>query len=458
MLHQKSYERLRAGYTSGEFSPVDVVLSALNHAEEIDQSLNAFALIDRERALLLANASAQRWRESKPLSRLDGMPITVKEGAAVEGWPTRKGSLVSSAEPAVASTDFVRRLFESGAVLIGKTRSPEFSWKGVTDSPGFGVTRNPLDRNLTPGGSSGGCAAAVSAGVVRVSIGSDAGGSVRIPAAFTGTFGLKPTYARIPMVPMASGYFDVAHWGPIAASVADMADVMEVISGPSAGDHMSVGLAAVDYRSDGDGDPLRIGVLDATMWDDSCAEVKAGMNIAQTLLASRGAVLSSVGFDVHGASRVGDFFYRLGCQLAIQSVPQEHRGKLDPRLPKFAKSAESATLGDMVAAQKRRDEFGVELHTLFDDVDVLMLPTLPILPFEAGRETPANWPSDDWMSWNPYTPAFNVTRTPAISVPVFPTVSSLPVGVQFVAAKCREDLLMRVASLFDATGANTISV
>ncbi|WP_281718809.1 amidase family protein [Pandoraea apista] len=458
MVHQKSYERLRAGYASGEFSPVDVVISALNHAEELDQSLNAFALIDRERALRLADASAQRWRENRPLSRLDGMPITVKEGAAVEGWTTKKGSLVTSDSPAAASTEFVRRLFDSGAVILGKTRAPEFSWKGVTDSPGFGVTRNPLDRDLTPGGSSGGCAAAVCAGVVRVSIGSDAGGSVRIPAAFTGTFGLKPTYARIPMVPMASEYFDVAHWGPIAASVADMADVMEVIGGPSAGDHMSVGLAPVDYRSQGDGQPLRIGVLDATMWGNCCVEVKEGMEIAQSLLASRGAVLSSVGFDVHGASRVGDFFYRLGCQLVIQSIPDELRGNLDPRLPQFAKSAESVSMSDMVAAQKRRDEFGIDLHTLFDDIDVLMLPTLPILPFEAGRETPVNWPSDDWMSWNPYTPAFNVTRTPAISVPVFPTASSLPIGVQFVAAKCREDLLMRAASIFDAVGENTMRV
>lgn len=458
MLHQQSYARLRAGYASGEFSPVDVVLSALRHADAVNESLNAFALIDHDRALRLARASAQRWRERQPLGRLDGMPITVKEGAAVEGWPTRKGSLVTSDTSATTSTEFVRRLFDAGAVLLGKTRAPEFSWKGVTDSPGFGITRNPLDPKLTPGGSSGGCAAAVGAGVVRVSIGSDAGGSVRIPAAFTGTFGLKPTYARIPMVPMASAFFDVAHWGPIAASAEDMIDAMEIVGGPCAGDHMSVGLAPVEYRPTGDEPALRVGVLDATMWGHCCDEVKAGMGIAQTLLARRGAVLSSVDFDVYGASKVGDFFYRLGCHAAIQSVPPVLQDKLDPMLPVFARSAELASLADVAAAQRRRDEFGVELHTLFDDIDILMLPTLPILPFEAGRETPANWSSRDWMSWNPYTPAFNLTRTPAISVPVFPDASALPVGVQFVAAKCREDLLMRVATLFDVPGENTLPV
>ena len=156
MLHQTPWPRLRELYRLGEVSPVDVARSALEHAERADPIINAFALLDRAGALAGARESEERWRQGAALGPLDGMPVAIKEFAAVRGWPTRRGSALTSAEPAAAHTVFVQRLADAGAVLLGKTRAPEFNWKGITDSPAFGITRNPWNPSLTPGGSSGG--------------------------------------------------------------------------------------------------------------------------------------------------------------------------------------------------------------------------------------------------------------------------------------------------------------
>ena len=200
MLHQTPWPRLRELYRLGEVSPVDVARSALEHAERADPIINAFALLDRAGALAGARESENAGARARRSDRWTACRWPSKF-AAVRGWPTRRGSALTSAEPAAAHTVFVQRLADAGAVLLGKTRAPEFNWKGITDSPAFGITRNPWNPSLTPGGSSGGCAAAVAAGVVRLSMGSDAGGSIRIPAAFTGTIGLKPTHGRIPCRP-----------------------------------------------------------------------------------------------------------------------------------------------------------------------------------------------------------------------------------------------------------------
>jgi aspartyl-tRNA(Asn)/glutamyl-tRNA(Gln) amidotransferase subunit A len=445
MVHEQSFEALRALYQRGEVSPVDVIESSLEHAGAVNGTLNAFALIDGERAIAAARASEKRWREGSPLSEIDGMPISVKDGIGVEGWPSRKGSVVTTPEPVSENSELAARLVAAGAVLMGKTRMPEFAWKGVTDSPGYGVTRNPLDPELTPGGSSGGCSAAVAAGVVRVSIGSDAGGSVRIPAAFTGTFGLKPTYGRVPITPPASIFFNVAHYGPIAASVGDMVSVMNVISGPSARDWTSVGLAPTDFKSGSSPRDLRIGLLNPLRWDECSDIVKRALDQTYGILWSNGFEVRTVDFDVQAASRADAHLYRLGCLSAVTSIPADQYSLLDPGLLRFIDPVRNTSFADVQRAVLQRDTLNCQFCALFDEIDVLLLPTMPILPFAAGGDVPPGSMDDDWFSWNPYTPAFNLTQAPAISVPFWPEGSALPVGVQLVAAKCREDVLLRLA-------------
>lgn len=443
----QSFAQTRADYAAGKLSPVDVAREALERAERADARLNCFALLDPARAMDAALRSEQRWRRGEPLSPLDGMPIAIKEFAAVEGWPTRYASRLTSSEPAAASTPFVARLIAAGAVPIGKTRAPEFNWKGVTDSPGFGVTRNPWGMSLTPGGSSGGCAAAVAAGVVRISIGSDAGGSVRIPAAFTGTLGLKPSFGRIPMSPNPSHFSQTVHVGPLAASVEDMADALGVMAGASAADWTSLddpdfarGLAQPHA-----GKNLRIGVLDAARWQDCEDAVAAAMQAMQATLAQGGFALSNVDFDVRGASDVAAHFYRIGCAQILKATPEKDHGALDPGLIPFVRPVMDLSLDAYIGLMRQRDAYGAQLARLFESIDVLVLPVTPVTAFAAGRNAPENWSSDDWMSWNPFTPAFNLTHAPALSYPVWPQGAALPVGVQLVAAKNRDAVLVDLA-------------
>lgn len=448
MLHQQSFAALRERYRDGSLSPVEVTRSALAHAQEVNPRLNALAVLDWDRALRAAEQSQARWRSGAALGPLDGMPVTIKEFAAVEGWPTRRGSAVTSGTPAGASTVFVQRLLGAGMTPLAKTRAPEFNWKGVTDSPAFGITRNPWNTVLTPGGSSGGCSAAVAAGIARVSLGSDAGGSIRIPAAFTGVIGLKPSYGRIPASPLPSAFSQTVHTGPIAACMQDLAEVMHVVAGGSSADWTSfTGQIANDVdaltRSPA---ALRIGVLNEGRWSGSCTEVRQGMAEMTALLERADFALQQVDVDIAAASSVAITFYRVGCAATVRSVPASDHSRLDPALLEFVEPVRELSLPDYLEACRLRDVHANALAAIFDQVDVVMLPTLPILPFEAGRLTPPDWPDRDWMSWNPYTPAFNMAQMPALSYPLWPQGSALPVGIQFVAPRGCDDRLLSLGA------------
>ncbi|MCS6855984.1 MAG: amidase family protein, partial [Elioraea sp.] len=201
-----------------------------------DPVLNAFCLVAWRTALAAARESERRWMKGEPQGLLDGVPVSIKDLVLTRGWPTLRGSkTIDPKGPWKDDAPCVARLREHGAVLIGKTTTPEFGWKGVTDSPLTGVTRNPWDPRLTPGGSSGGAAAALAAGMGPLAIGTDGGGSIRIPCAFTGVFGLKPSFGRVPAWPL-SPMGTVAHVGPMTRSVADAALMMNVIALPDTRD------------------------------------------------------------------------------------------------------------------------------------------------------------------------------------------------------------------------------
>ncbi len=223
--------RLLAAYEKGELSPVEAARAVLDRAEEIQPTLNAFVSVDREGALAQARASEERWRRRQPQGLLDGVPVTVKDLLLTRGTPTLHGSHSTAVEGRWdEDSPSVARLREHGAVFVGKTTTPEFGWKGVTDSPRFGITRNPHDPSRTSGGSSGGSAAAVAAGAGPLSVGTDGGGSVRIPASFCGVFGMKPTYGRVPLYP-SSPFGTLTHAGPVTRDAADAALMLDVMAG-----------------------------------------------------------------------------------------------------------------------------------------------------------------------------------------------------------------------------------
>src|SRR5262245_151681 len=218
-----SATELVAEYRAGRLSPVEATKDALARVDELDGTVNGFCLVDGERALAAAAESEERWRRGEPRGLLDGVPVSVKDILLTKGWPTLRGSRTIDRDQLWdVDAPSVARLREHHAVIIGKTTTPELGWKGVTDNPLTGVTRNPWDPAKTAGGSSGGAAVAVATGMGTISLGTDGGGSVRIPASFSGVFGIKPTYGLVPLYP-ASAFGTLSHIGPLTSTVADAA-------------------------------------------------------------------------------------------------------------------------------------------------------------------------------------------------------------------------------------------
>jgi len=224
--------RRAIGYRCGEFTPEDAARAALDAIRVHDGEVNAFVLVDEQAALAQASASTRRWQAGNPIGPADGVPASIKDMLLTRGWPTLRGStLVAQSQSWDVDAPAVARLRESGAVLLGKNTTPEFAWKGVTDSIRHGATGNPWGAGLTSGGSSGGAATAVGLGMGTWSVGTDGGGSMRIPASFTGTVALKPTFGRIPIHP-PSPYGTLSHAGPMTRTVTDAALLLDLIARP----------------------------------------------------------------------------------------------------------------------------------------------------------------------------------------------------------------------------------
>src|SRR6185312_940655 len=248
--HEMNAAELSAAFEARDLSPVEVTEACLGRIEGLDSSINSFCHIDVHAAETMAEQSEKRWLEGEPLSPLDGVPVAIKDLLLTKGWPTRRGSLTADPQgPWTEDAPTVARLREAGAVLIGKTTTPEFGWKGSTDSPLTGTTRNPWNKDKTPGGSSGGSAAAVAARFAPLALGTDGGGSIRIPASFTGTFGLKPSFGRVPAYPL-SPFGTVAHVGPMSRDVRSSAMLMNVIAKPDARDWHSLPYEPMDYAAE----------------------------------------------------------------------------------------------------------------------------------------------------------------------------------------------------------------
>src|SRR3954466_9537396 len=234
-------------YRKRELSPVEVTRDQLDRIEKFQPVINAFIIIDREGALKAARASETRWQKGEPISIADGLGATVKDNVWLKEFPSRRGSLTSDPAPMKADAPAVARLREAGAVILGKTTLPEFGWIGACHSPLPCITRHPWNLERTTGGSSGGAAAAALLNLGHLHIGTDGAGSIRIPAAFTGVFGIKPTYGRVAAYP-ASPFSILAHLGPLTRTVSDAALMLSVISGADERDMTAWNTPAPDYR------------------------------------------------------------------------------------------------------------------------------------------------------------------------------------------------------------------
>ena len=453
-LIRMSAIELLAGYRAGAFSPVEATQAVLDRIHALNDEINAFVLIDDESALATARKSEARWLNGAPEGLLDGVPTTLKDLVLTKGWPTLKGSLtVDPAGPWEEDAPCVARLREHGAVFLGKTTTPEAGWKGLTESALSGITRNPWNLAKTPGGSSGGASAALAADMGPLAVGSDGGGSIRIPAAFTGVFGIKANFGRVPVYP-ESAMRSLSHVGPMTRTVADAALMLNVLSLPDHRDHTALPYQGIDFTrglDDGIAD-LRVAFSADLGYASVDGEVARIVADAVTAFAELG--VSVVHRDPGFENPKGIFktHWWAGAAGAFAHLPDSEKAKLEPELAEIVADGQNLDIMDYIAAMEGRAVLCSQLRSFFQKFDLLLTPSLAVPAFDVGRLQPPGSAPDDayWMDWTPFTFPFNLSQQPACSIPCGFTQDGLPIGLQIVADNFREDLVLRAAKAFEA--------
>jgi aspartyl-tRNA(Asn)/glutamyl-tRNA(Gln) amidotransferase subunit A len=446
---------LLALYRAKQLSPVEAVRATLARIERFNPIVNAYCHLGSAGALAAAEASQARWLAGTPKGLLDGVPVGVKDNIQVAGMPSRFGSRLTPDTPQKIDSPAVARLREQGAIILGKTAMPEYGWKATSDSPLTGVTRNPWDTRMTTGGSSAGAAASAVLGMGALHLGTDGGGSIRIPAAFTGCYGLKPTRARVPAFP-ASPFGTLAHHGPLTRTVADAALAMCVIATPDARDVYGWISPAPDYRAGLD-DGVRglrmaysptLGGL-AKRVD---AEVARLATAAAKAFANLGATVDEADPEL-GADPIDAWnaFWWPGMALQLQAFGDRAKKLADPGLLAEAAHGPAMSAYDHIRAQLRRAELHNALVRFHERFDLLITPAMPLPAFEAGHVMPpaGGW-GNAWTDWAPFSYPFNLTQQPAASVPCGLTAGGLPVGLQIVGPIGADALVLRASRAFEA--------
>jgi len=446
-----SATELLHGFASRTVSPVEATRAALARIDAHNDRLNAFCLVDAEGALAAARESEARWAKGAPQGLVDGVPTSIKDLSLTRGWPTMRGSkAVDPKGPWDVDAPFVARLREHGAVLLGKTTTPEFGWKGVTDNALTGITRNPWDPSKTPGGSSGGAAVAAATGMGALHQGSDGGGSIRMPAGYTGVYGIKPTFGRVPAYPL-SPFGTVAHVGPMTRTVADSALMMTVMQQPDARDWYAAPADTSDLRraaaASVKGWRIAFCPTLGNSWVDP--EVAALVKAAAEAFVALGASVEEIASPIADSHETFRKHWYTGAANLFTGFSAEQKALIDPGLQQIA--AEGAEIGllDYFAAVKEREAMGTAMNLFHEEYDVLLTPTLPQPAFEAGHEVPPGSSLKRWTEWTPYSYPFNLTQQPAASIPCGLTKAGLPVGLHIVGPKHRDDMVLTASAAYE---------
>lgn len=440
-------------YHRRELSPVEATEAALHQIEQHNPRVNAYCFVDAEGALSQARESEQRYNRGEQRGRLEGVPTSIKDVFLTRRWPTLRGSrVIEPDQPWDEDAPAVARLREHGAVLLGKTTTPELGWKAVTDSPLTGVTVNPWDLARTAGGSSGGSAAAVVLGMGPLSVGTDGGGSVRIPVAFSGLFGLKPTYGRIPLWP-PSPYGTLSHAGPMTSTAADAALMLNVIAEPDARDWSALPPEDVDYLEaiEGSVEGLRIAFSLDFGYVEVDPEVEGAVKRAAQAFEEMGARVEETAPGFEDPIEIFEVHWYAAAANALRPLGERHRELMDPGLVEVANEGADYSALEYLEADGRRSNLGIRMSEFHETYDLLLSPTVPIPAFKAGHEVPESWSHRRWTSWTPFSYPFNLTQQPAASVPCGFTNSGLPIGLQIVGAKYGDALVLQAAHAYQTT-------
>jgi aspartyl-tRNA(Asn)/glutamyl-tRNA(Gln) amidotransferase subunit A len=452
-LHQLPATELVAHYAARRLSPVEATSAALTAIERHNPTLNAYCLVDGPRALEAARRSEARWMQSAPLGAIDGVPTSIKDLVLTAPWPTLRGSrLVDPDQDWSQDAVLVGHLKRAGAVLLGKTATPEFGWKGVTDSPLNGATRNPWNPALTPGGSSGGAAVAAACGMGALHVGTDGGGSIRIPASFTGVVGFKPTFGIVPRHP-PSPYGTLSTAGPITRTVADAALLMQVLVEPFDLDWYGIGGMPSFGAPRGDVRGWRIAYSPTLSGARVDPEIACIVAQAARTFGELGAEIAEVGEVLPDSLMIFRSHWFGGAARQAKGLTEEQRHMLDPGFAYIAEQGSRVPLADYLEAVAQREALGSKTIAFFRDWDLLLTPTMPIAAFATGHDAPPRSGRGQWTDWTPFTYPFNLTRNPAISIPCGFTAAGLPVGLQIVGPLAADQRVLSAARAFEQTQA-----
>jgi aspartyl-tRNA(Asn)/glutamyl-tRNA(Gln) amidotransferase subunit A len=442
-------------------SPVEYVNAVLAAAEATQPRLNAFVTLVHEQARAAAKAAEQAVMDGATLGPLHGVPVSVKDQVDTAGIRTTHGSAIFAENVPARDDITVTRLREAGAILIGKTRMPEFGHKGLTDGPSFGVTPNPWDLSRTSGGSSGGAAAALAVGLGPIALGTDGAGSIRIPAACCGVVGLKPTLGMVPWEAAADAFGNYTYAGPMARSVTDAAVMLGAIAGPSPRDPWSLNGPAVSALSPGliggDLSGLRVGFIERAANPRLDRDMEANTRASLNALAAMGAEVEPVTESIDWIEFPGRVMYQGNFAVAMAKHLPEWRDRMDPVLLAFMERGEGFSLAQFRQAQYARTGLFRAVQGLLERYDVLVSPTLTrtALPadFDAAHdevEVEGEKSGITRQGWSAYVYPFNLTGHPALTVPSGFAADGLPTSVQIVGRWGADLDVLRLGALLEA--------
>ena len=445
-------------YKRGETSPVEVTQAVLTRTARVNPKINAFSLLDEKSAMASAKESEVRWQAHRqsaaPVGALEGVPASIKDLILTQGWPTLRGSRTVDPHQAWdVDAPVTARLREAGAVLLGKTTTPEFGCKGETNSPATGITRNPWNLNKTPGGSSGGTAAAVAAGLGPIGVGTDGAGSVRIPAAFCGNFGLKPSFGRVPAYPL-SPFGSVAHLGPHTMSVQDAALMMNVMKRPDARDWTSLPYDAVDYTAGlNEGiQGLRIAYSPTLGFARNVhPEIASAVADAVKVLESLGAHVEQIDPGFEDPLEITTGLWFLGAWTVWNTLSAAQQSVADPDFKAEAELGARLTALEIQHLNQRRGVLGSMMRQFMQRFDLLVTPAVAIPAFDALPAGHSPLSPASMLGWTPFSYPFNLTQQPASTIPCGLTQDGLPMGLQFVGPMFGDALVLRASKAYENT-------
>ncbi len=447
-FHEMSATELLSAYESGAASPSDVLEDVFSRIAEWEPRLNALYAFDPGRARALAAESTERWRRKRPKGALDGVPVTVKENIAMKGTPAPLGTAAATLSPALEDAPPVARLREAGAIIFAKTTMPDYGMLSSGLSSFHGITRNPWDPGKNPGGSSAGAAAAAAAGYGPLHIGTDIGGSLRLPAGWCGIFALKPSLGRMPIDSPYVGR--VA--GPMTRSVDDAALMMSVLSQPDARDGMSLPPASISWRRlEKSLQGVRIGL----MLDAGCGmalndAVRTVIATAATAFEAAGAVIEEVAPIMSDEILNGlDRFWRARCWDEMSKLSAEQRGKVLPFIRSWAEEGARLTGVEVIRGFNATMTIRAKAAALFQSAGFVLSPVAPVLNFPAANASPLNDPENPFAHIG-YTVPWNMSEQPAASINAGYSASGFPIGLQIVGKRFDDHGVLQIAKAFES--------